>query len=172
ENFVEANKKIIKDKSDEQARNEVAKLDKKLLEDKILSEEEIEKIIRFCEKDNLLTNPEFLNSLSNLRKLESVDIGLNKFLESDLKPFGNIANLGKSKKLKELDISNTDINEGLENLPAIENENGRQLLVNELIQNKEAELERLLSEMKERISTYELENQDYEYENHNSLLEA
>ena len=50
ESFIDANKKIIRNKNDKEARNEVTKLDKKLLADNLLSEEEIETIIRYCEE--------------------------------------------------------------------------------------------------------------------------
>jgi hypothetical protein len=50
ENFINANKKIIKNKSDEGAQKEITKLDKKILEEKILSEEKIDEVIHYCEK--------------------------------------------------------------------------------------------------------------------------
>src|SRR5207253_2572742 len=48
--FIEVNKKIIRDKNDEEAGNEIKRIDKKLLKDKILSKKAIEEITRHCER--------------------------------------------------------------------------------------------------------------------------
>jgi serine/threonine protein kinase len=50
EEFIELSKKLKRDKSDERARRRLNELDEKLLEEEILSEEEIDKIALYCEK--------------------------------------------------------------------------------------------------------------------------
>jgi GTPase involved in cell partitioning and DNA repair len=47
--FIEANKKIIINKNDEEAGEEINRLDEKLLRDKILSKEDINNITQYCE---------------------------------------------------------------------------------------------------------------------------
>ena len=61
ERFINANKKIIKDEEDDQARSELKELSK-VLEEKDFSEENIEEIIRYCERlVDLEWQEEFIN---------------------------------------------------------------------------------------------------------------
>ena len=86
----------------------------------------------YCSK-NSLTNLDFLNNL-NPEKLTNLDIRNNNFPKSDLIPFNRFINLEyldlannsfvggleplkNMSKLRELDISDTDIDSGLEYLP-------------------------------------------------------
>ncbi|CAH1756524.1 15467_t:CDS:10 [Entrophospora sp. SA101] len=69
----------------------------------------------YCNRNQLI-NLNFLTDL-NSEKLETLLVANNNFSASDLTPFARFSNL-KNLGLEDLDIAGTDVNDGLEHLPA------------------------------------------------------